>query len=107
MAAASSFRLVASTRSLSCSRLVALAIGDVTLGRAITQAIATLAGFESYCLATWSKAVSIRQPRSLRYFFIPAPRWLLERSSSERYLPVRNPLARGKYVITPRLFARE
>src|ERR1051325_120000 len=38
--------LVASTRSFNCSRLVALAIGAVMLGRAINHASATCAGVD-------------------------------------------------------------
>ena len=43
---------VASIRSCSCSKVVALAMGAVMLGRAISHARETFAGVESYCRAT-------------------------------------------------------
>ena len=91
--ARSSFSSTAFRMSCNCSRLVALAIGAVTLGRAISQASATCAGVALCRAATSSSAFSTPRPRSLRYFFTPPPRGLLPRSASERYLPVRNPAA--------------
>ncbi len=93
-AAPSRLSRVASIRSLSCSRLVALAIGAVTLGRASSQARATRAGVYRHRAATTSRAARMRCPRSLRYFLTVFPRWLCARSASERYLPVRKPAAR-------------
>ena len=46
MASASSVNRVAATNESSCAMLVALAMGAVTEGRAISQARATLAGVE-------------------------------------------------------------
>ncbi len=79
--------------SCHCARLVALAIGAVMEGRAISQASATCAGVPPASRATRSSAASTRMPRASRYFFTPAPRGLFERSASERYFPVRNPAA--------------
>ena len=65
------------------------------LGRAISQASETRAGVELYCSATRSRAPRIRRPRSFKYFSaILWPRGLWDKSSFERYLPVRKPLAR-------------
>src|SRR6185312_1070931 len=96
IAAVSNFSLVASTSSCNCSRVVALAIGAVILGRAISQAIATLAGVELFCFATCSSAATMRCPRSFMYFCTNLPRALFSRSACERYLPVRKPLASEK-----------
>ncbi len=52
MAEGSNSSLVASIKSVNCSRLVALAIGAVTVGRAMSHASATRAGVESYCADT-------------------------------------------------------
>src|SRR5689334_8944830 len=79
--------------SSSCATLVALAIGAVMPGRAISQAIATAAGVERWRAATLSTAARMPSPRASRYFFMPPPRGLLPRSASERYLPVRKPAA--------------
>src|SRR5579863_321289 len=93
MSAALSFSSTAFTMSCNCSKLVALAIGAVTLGRAISHASATCAGVALCRAPTSSSALSTAWPRSLRYFFTPPPRGLLPRSASDRYLPVRNPAA--------------
>ena len=87
---------VAAIRSWSCSRLVALAIGAVTPGRAISQASATWAGVARCSAATSSSAARMRRPRSSRYLLMPEPRGLWPRSASERYLPVRKPRASEK-----------
>ena len=81
-------------RLSSCCTEVALAIGAVTPGRAISHASATVAGVVPCWSATLSSALRMRVPRSFRYFLIPLPRALLARSSGERYLPDRKPLAR-------------
>ena len=54
----SSFSFAASTSAFSCSTLVALAIGAVIPGCAMTHASAMLAGAISYRAATWSSAAS-------------------------------------------------
>src|ERR1700731_825173 len=93
---ASSSRLVARAKSSNCCRLVALAMGAVMLGRAMSQARATCVGVAWWRFANWSRASRMRSPRRFRYFLTICPRWLFERSASERYLPLRNPLASAK-----------
>ena len=89
-----SFSVVALTRSPSCLGFDALAIGAVTLGRAINQASATCVGVAAVVLATSSRAVKTFGPFPSRYYAADGPRAeLLPRSAVER-LPVRNPLAR-------------
>ena len=89
-----SFSRVAAASSRTCSTLVALAIGAVTPGRAISQASATCAGVARCAAAIVSSAASTRSPCALRYFCTAPPRALLfARSASLRYLPLRTPLA--------------
>ena len=52
----SSFKAAALVRSFNCFKLVTLAIGEVTEGLAISQAIATLAREALYCSETSSSA---------------------------------------------------
>src|ERR1043165_7921424 len=90
-----SLRRVARARLSSCSTLVALAMGAVTPGCAISQASATSAGFASCAFATASSAASTLKPRSLRYFSTPPARAaLFFKSALLRYLPERKPEAR-------------
>src|ERR1700687_2509088 len=84
------------TKTFSCSTLVALTIGAVMLGRAKSHARDTLAGVALYFFATMSSASRILKPRSLMYFFSIRARGLFSTSLSDRYLPERNPLAKGK-----------
>jgi len=93
IAAASNSISGAFTSSANCSGLVALAIGAVMLGRAISQANATCAGVARSRAATSSSAARMRRPVSFRCFPAPAPRARPARSVCMRYLPVRNPLA--------------
>src|SRR5262249_15261706 len=87
-----SFSVVALTRSPSCLVFDALAIGAVTLGRAINQASAPCVGVAAVALATSSRAVNTFGPFPSRYCAADGPRAeLLPRSAVERYLPVRNP----------------
>src|SRR5262249_27175118 len=92
-ASASSGNRVAASSSSSCARLVALAMGAVMLGRAISQARATLAGVDPVRAATSSRAARMRKPRGLSIAPAPPPRGLLPRSALLRYLPVKKPLA--------------
>src|SRR5580698_9882304 len=57
---------VAAARLSSCCTEVALAIGAVTLGRAISQAIATVVGVVSLRFATATRVSMILMPRSFR-----------------------------------------
>ena len=66
MSAAASLSSVARTRLSACSTEVALAIGAVTPGLAMTQASATSAGFALWLAATFSSASRMRNPRGLR-----------------------------------------
>jgi hypothetical protein len=78
---------------LHCAAKVALAIGAVMPLRAICQASATAAGVARCSAATASSASRIAKPRAFRYPWTPAPRGLLPKSASLRYLPLRKPLA--------------
>src|ERR1700722_940301 len=57
--AGDNFSVAALTRSPSCSGFEALAIGAVTLGRAINQASATCVGVATVALATSSRTASV------------------------------------------------
>lgn len=59
--------------SSSCFTDVALAIGAVTEGRAISQAGETWAGVAPFAAATGSTAFRMPKPRSLRYLPAPQP----------------------------------
>ena len=83
----------AAIRSLSWSRLVALTIGAVIALRCISQASATWVELALCFLAAASSAFRTPKPLSLRYFLTPAPRALSAASASDRYLPLRKPLA--------------
>jgi len=76
--------------------LVALAIGAVTLGRAISHARDTCAGVEFRRAETSSRAAKMRKPRSLRR----SPSLRRARSCGNLpwngICPVRKPLARGE-----------
>ena len=86
--AGDNFSVAALTRSPSCSGFEALAIGAVTLGRAINQASATCVGVATVALATSSRTASTFGPFPSRYFAADGPRAeLLPRSAVERYLP--------------------
>src|ERR1700731_1457721 len=100
-----SCRRVAAARLSSCSTEVALAIGAVTLGRAMSQASATVAGVVSLRVAPSTSASTMRSPRSLRYFSTNELRAPFAMSAFERYFPLRKPLARLKYVTTVSLCA--
>ena len=81
-------------RSSSCSTLVALAIGAVTLGRASSQAIATRAGVEPIPRGDLVERREDAEAAVVQVVLDPlAPRALFARSASERYFPVRNPVA--------------
>ena len=74
--------------------LVALAIGAVMPGCAISQARATCAGVARWSAATSSSACRMRSPRGVRYLpMAPARAGLLPMSAAPRYLPDRKPLA--------------
>ena len=71
---------------------MALAIGEVMPGWAMTQATATRAGVLPVPAATSSRAARILRPRGLRYLpTVVLPRGLLAASAAVRYLPVRKP----------------
>src|SRR5690606_16614757 len=89
----SGFICTASVNDSSCERLVALAIGAATAGFANNQDRDMAAGEVLYFSAALSRAERIRNPLSFKYFFTPSPLALFERSLSERYLPLKNPLA--------------
>ena len=76
------------TRSASCFSFVALAMGAVIPGCAISQASATLAGVELYSRATSSSAAITANPRAFRYFPTMPARGFALASASLRYLPV-------------------
>jgi hypothetical protein len=82
-----------------------LAIGAITLGRAMIQASATVEGVVSLRLATSTSVSTIRSPRSFRYLFKNGLRARFSMSVFERYFPLRKPLARLKYVTTASLCA--
>src|SRR6185312_5852935 len=85
---------IAPSSSCSCGTLVALAIGAVTDGRAISQASATCAGVALCVAAMSSSTASTARPCGLRKRFAAPPRaLLLARSAALRYLPLRKPLA--------------
>src|SRR6185312_7897792 len=92
-ASGESSRVAPLVSSVSCSTLVALAIGAVT-PCASNHASETCAGVEWVSPATLSSAARMRKPRGFNLSFMRPPRGLLPKSVSERYLPVRNPLAR-------------
>src|ERR1700693_3812008 len=96
MSSEDSCRRVAAVRLSSCATEVALAIGAVTLGLAMIQASATVAGVVSRRLATSTSASTIRSPRSLKYLFTSPLRAPFAASACERYFPLRKPLARLK-----------
>ena len=73
MASASSLSCAAFTSSSSCSRLVALAIGAVTLGRAINQAKATCAGVACSRFRLDLQRIHHAKPFWIHVFFDPAP----------------------------------
>jgi hypothetical protein len=73
---------------------VALTIGAVMLGRAISHASAALAGVLQCWSATVLSASRIRVPRLFKIPSTRMPRALLVRSAAERYLPDRKSLAR-------------
>ncbi|KOT25096.1 hypothetical protein DM52_4251 [Burkholderia mallei] len=93
MSCASSCSRIAAPSALNCSSDVALAIGAVTLGRAICHASATDVCVEPCFAATASSAARIRKPRGFRYCSTRLPRALFFKSASDRYLPDRKPLA--------------
>ena len=66
MSAALRFSAAALIRLSTCASDVALAIGAVTPGRAISQARATSAGLAPSPSATASSAPNMRAPRALR-----------------------------------------
>ena len=92
----SSFNCGAASSSPSWSRLVALTIGAVIDLRWSSQASATVALLALCFLATASSASRTPKPLSFTYFLTVwlAPRTLLPKSPSDRYLPVRKPAAR-------------
>ena len=91
---ASSLSSGAAIRSLSCSRLVAL--DDRRGDRLPLHQPGERHLVRCWRCASWpasSSAFSTPRPLGLMYFFTPAPRGLLPTSASDRYLPLRNPLA--------------
>ena len=86
---------VAAARLSSCSTDVALAIGAVTLGRAISHASATVAGVRVVALRHVDERIDDPQAPVVQIFLDPrAARAPCSVSAFERYLPLRKPLAR-------------
>ena len=82
------------TSSSSCATEVALAIGAVIAGRAISQASATWPGVAPMRRATRVERVQDAQAARVQVLLVVlAPRALLRASAAVRYLPVRKPAA--------------
>jgi len=76
---------VAPISSFNCAMLVALAMGAVTVGHAISHATATCADVALSRFAPCSSASMMLKPRSFKYFFTKSPRALFSTSATDLY----------------------
>ena len=88
-----------------CSRLVALAMGAVTLGRAMSHARETFAGVELRSFAISGQRLENARPALVEIALDASATRAFDRSASERYFRSK-PRASEKYVITPIPFSR-